>query len=61
MKLYIKRNNIQVDQYDSVKISDFIDIWNFEVGIFDRRAHCYPWRGATSLSRAILGLLIVVV
>ena len=34
-------------------MSVFIDIWNFEVEIYDRRAHCYPWRGATGLSRAM--------
>ena len=39
--------------YDSVKDSDFIDVGNFEVGIYfrDRRAHRYPRRVATVLFR----------
>ena len=54
MKVYIKRNNIQVELMRFRKNSDFIDVWNFEVGIYfhDRRAHCYPWRVATGLSHA---------
>ena len=37
-----------------MQISDFNDIWNFEVEIYfrDQRTHCYPWRVATGLSRA---------
>ena len=49
MKVYIERNNIQVELIRFRKKRDFIDFGNFEVGIYfrDRRAHCYPLRVAT--------------
>ena len=32
-----------------------INVWNFEMGVYfcDWRAHCYPWRVAAGLSRAV--------
>ena len=36
MKVYIERNNIQVELIRFHKKSDFIDVGNFEVGIFFR-------------------------
>ena len=43
MKVYIERNNIQVELIRFRKNSDFIAVKNFEVGIYfrDQRAHCY--------------------
>ena len=57
MKVYIERNNIQVELVRFRKNSDFIDVWNFELGIYfrDWRAHCYPWRVATGLFRGAPG------
>ena len=53
MKVYIEKNNIQVELIRFVKNSDFIAIEYFEVGIYfpDRRAHCYPRPVATVLFR----------
>ena len=53
MKVYIERNNIQVELIQFRKNSDFIAVGSFEVGNLSRPtclwnwAHCYPWRVAT--------------
>ena len=36
VKVYIERNNIQVELIRFCKNSDFVDVWNFEVGIYFR-------------------------
>ena len=53
-KVYIARNNIQVELIRFRKNSDFIDIGNFEVETYfrDRRAHCYPIRFSPLVNRA---------
>ena len=49
MKVYIERNNIQMELIRLPNNTEFIAVGNFEVGIYfcDRRAHCYPRRVAT--------------
>ena len=56
MKVYIERNNVQVDLIRFRKNSDFIYIGNFEMGIIISRLPClrnwvhrYPGRVATVL------------